>query len=257
MVTVPSGLPSMKELVREMELRNGLYSLPGFAQPMSSLSHLCGAIIFAILSYYLLQPVWRERGRFWCLAVFAFSAVLLLSLSSVFHMFAPGTRARAIMIRLDVAAIFVLIAGSFTVIHGILFRGWRRWGILVLIWSIAIAGITIRTLFFDSIPKSAGIFIFLMMGWIGIFTAYLLYQRNGIRPLVPVVAGGIIYTIGALSNLTNWPTVIPYVWSGHETFHYAVLGGLACHWWLAVQIAEGRVGRPKVEHLSQPAAETA
>ena len=219
------------------------YSIPGFDQPMSSISHLSGAIIFALLSYYLLQPVWHDRSKFRHLAVFAASAVILLSLSSTFHMFAPNGIARSVMLRLDVAAIFLLIAGSFTPAHGILFQGWKRWGVLMPIWLTAITGITLRSIFVDRIPNSVGILIFLAMGWFGVVSVYLLWKDYGRQIAFPFVVGGMIYTTGAISELVRWPTIIPYVWGPHETFHYAVLGGLAFHWWAATLIAEGKLTR--------------
>ena len=61
-------------------------------------------------------------------AEIAVETVFLLSMSGVYHMMESGGTARAVMGRLDHSAIFVLIAGTFTPVHGILFRGWARWG---------------------------------------------------------------------------------------------------------------------------------
>ena len=48
--------------------------------------------------------------------------------------------------------------------------------------------------------------------------------------MIPAVAGGIIYSVGAIVDINGWPTVIPFIFGPHETFHFAVLGGLSCHW---------------------------
>ena len=126
------------------------YKLAGFNQPMASMSHLVGALVFLVLGILMVRSAWSDRKRFWCCGIFAFSAVLLLSLSGVFHMFQPKSLAREVMVRLDVAAIFVLIAASFTPVHGVLYRGWNRWGILIPLWVFTIAAITLRTIFFES-----------------------------------------------------------------------------------------------------------
>ncbi len=215
------------------------YSLPGFHQPLSSMSHLAGAAVFAFLAFYLVRPVWRDWSRLVCVLIFAASAVVLLSLSGLYHMFAQGGYIRAVMLRLDVAAIFILIAASFTPIHGILFTGWKRWGVLGVVWTIAIVGITLRSIYFESVPKVLGASVFLMMGWIGIVTAYLLWREIGWRAVIPAVAGGVIYSFGAIVNIAAWPVVIPFVWGPHETLHFAVLGGLACHWYIVSQIVNG------------------
>src|SRR4051794_4002693 len=111
--------------------------LPGFTEPASSLSHLFGAGLFTVLGAVLL---WRGRGsasRVTFLGVYVFATVFLFSMSGVYHMLPFEGAPRAVLERLDHSAIFVLIAGTFTPAHGLLFRGWQRWLPLVLIWSAA------------------------------------------------------------------------------------------------------------------------
>lgn len=207
-----------------------LYSLPGIHQPLSSMSHLTGAVVFAWLSFYLLRPVWGNWPRFFGVALFATAAVALLTISSIYHMFFQGEYLRSVMLRIDLAAIFVLIAATFTPIHGLMFSGWRRWGVLALIWSIAFAGILARMIFFESISRPTGAIIFLAMGWIGGYTAWLLWRSEARHLLLPAVAGGVFYSIGAIANATGWPILITGVWGPHETLHFAVLAGLGSHW---------------------------
>ncbi len=219
------------------------YRLPGFNQPMSSMSHLVGAIVFLVLSVLMIRSAWRDRERFWYCGVFSLSAVLLLSISGVYHMFEPGFTPSLVLLRIDVAAIFVLIAGTFTPIHGILFQGWKRWGLLVPLWMIAISGVTLRTVFFNSLPHLWGTVIFLAMGWIGLLSTFLVYKDYGIAPTKPLIAGGILYTLGAIGDAICWPSIIPMVWCSHETFHLFVLAALGCHWSLVARIAEERLSR--------------
>jgi hemolysin III len=219
------------------------YRLPGFNQPMSSISHLVGAIVFLALSILMMRSTWRDRARFWFCGVFAFSAVLLLSMSGVYHMFEPGFTPSLVLLRIDVAAIFILIAGTFTPIHGILFRGWQRWSVLVPLWVIAVSGATLRTVFFNNLPYHWGTAIFLAMGWVGLVSTFLVSKDYGIAPTKPLIAGGILYTMGAIGDAYQWPSVIPMVWCSHETFHLFILAALGCHWSLIARIAEGRLSR--------------
>jgi channel protein (hemolysin III family) len=219
------------------------YSISGFNDPMSSITHLAGLVVFFVLSIFMLHSAWNSRSRFWFSFVFAFAVIQLLAMSFVHHMFEPGSTVRAVMIRLDVAAIFVLIAATFTAIHGMLFTGWKRWSILALIWTIAVVGLTLRVIFFDSVPSAVGIVIFLAMGWIGAFSAYLLYHDYGWSVVMPVIWGGLLYSIGAVIDVFDGPILIPMVWGAHETFHLFVLGGLGMHWSLIAKLAEGSIDR--------------
>ena len=124
-------------------------SIPGFADPFSSLSHLFGAMVFAALGVILCV---RGRGdglRMVGLIAFSLGAVLLLATSGVYHLFQPTGYAHRVLQRIDHAAIFLLIAASFTPVHILLFRGWGRWGVLLLIWAIAILGITLKSIYFE------------------------------------------------------------------------------------------------------------
>ncbi|MEE2825561.1 MAG: hemolysin III family protein [Planctomycetota bacterium] len=216
------------------------HSLAGIAQPFSSLSHYLGAVLFLTLSFFLLRNAQRTGG-FWSYVIFACSAVLLLTVSGTAHLFSPGSPARKILFRLDLVAIFLLIAGTFTPIHWVLFHGWRRWSVLILIWSMAATGILARLFFMDSIPYAVGTGIFVAMGWVGLFSGVLVRLQYGPGYLGPLLAGGICYTAGAVMDACQWPTPLPMIIGPHELFHLMVLAGLAFQWYFIAQIAAGRI----------------
>jgi channel protein (hemolysin III family) len=216
-----------------------LLSIPGFADPFSSLSHLIGAGVFAVLAVPLVRKGWRagsalglprEGGRIASLVVFAASAVLLLCMSGVFHLLPWGGTARAVLKRLDHAAIFVLIAGTATPIHAIMFRGRWRWGMLVFVWTLAVLGVTLKSIFFTSTPEGLGIAMYLGMGWVGVISMVAISRRYGARMMLPLVLGGVAYTLGAAVEWADPPPLVPGVIRTHELFHVAVLAGLALHW---------------------------
>jgi channel protein (hemolysin III family) len=207
-----------------------LRSIPGFSDPVSSLTHLGGAAVFAWLGFSLVRRGRGDLRRTASLGVFAFSCVLLLSISGTYHLLAPGGEARDVLLRLDHAAIFVLIAGSFTPIHAILFRGAWRWGMLAGIWTVAIAALTLKTIYFDSVPQWLGLAMYLAFGWLGVLSWVALARRFGIRYVMPVLLGALAYTLGALADFLQWPTLVPGVVGPHELFHVAVLAGISFHW---------------------------
>ena len=215
------------------------YSISGFNDPMSSLSHLVGCVIFFVLAIFLLRSAWHSRPKFLFCFQFAIATLFMLSMSFVYHMMALGGVARDVMLRLDVASIFVLIASTFTVIHGLLFEGRQRRLIPLFLWLIVIVGVTLRSIFFHSIPSIVGDGIFLLMGWLGAASSWMLWKKFGFKGIKLVFLGGVYYTIGALMNAFDLPVVIPMVWGPHESFHLLVLAGLGAHWAFVMGVADG------------------
>jgi channel protein (hemolysin III family) len=207
-----------------------MLSIPGFSDPVSSLSHLAAAVVFAGLSGFLVARGRGDARRVISLAVFAFSCVLLLSLSGVYHLLSPGTAARGVLMRLDHAAIFVLIAGSFTPVHVILLR--QRWHghLLAWIWAAAIAGLTLKTIYFDAVPAWLGLLLYLGLGWLGLISTVALARIFGVSFVLPLVWGALAYTFGALADFANWPVLVAGVVGPHEVFHLAVVAGISLHW---------------------------
>ncbi len=215
------------------------YPIPGFSDPVSSLTHLLGAGVFACLGVVL---IWRGRGspaRIISLGVYAFSTVLLLSMSGVYHLLSPDTGGRAVLRRLDHDAIFVLIAGTFTPLHVILFRGLWRWVPLLFIWTAAVTGVTLKSIFISDLPGWVGMLFYLGMGWFGALSAVVLWSRHGWAFIQPLVWGGVAYSVGAALEFLQWPTLIPGVVGPHELFHLCVLIGAGLHWKFASEFACG------------------
>jgi channel protein (hemolysin III family) len=217
------------------------YPIPGFSDPVSSLTHLAGAGVFACMTPFLLI---RGRGGAWrvaSLAVFAFSTVALLSLSGTYHLLPPGTGGRAVLQRLDHAAIFVLIAGTFTPLHVILFRGAWRWAPLGVLWASAAAGVTLKSVFFGGTPEWLGVLFYLVMGWLGAVSGAELWRRHGARLVRPLLLGGVAYTAGAALELLRWPEAVAGVIGPHELFHVFVLLGAGLHWRFIWLFASGTI----------------
>jgi channel protein (hemolysin III family) len=219
----------------------GLYHLPGFHEPFSVITHLLGAILFLVLGLKLLRRGWGDRDRVIFLGIYAVACVLQLSLSGVYHMMVRGGRAHGVLERLDHGAIFLLIAGTFTPTLGMLFRGWLRWGQLMLIWAAAITGITLKTIFFDDVAEWLGLSFYLTLGWFGAFATVLLARRFGFAFIRPLLWGGIAYSVGGAVDFAGWPTVVPRVVESHDLFHIAVLIGAVFHWRFIWQFAGGPV----------------
>ena len=218
-----------------------VYPIPGFREPVSCLTHLLAAFVFAILSFYLVRRGRGSWSRTASLTMMAFSSVFLLSMSAAYHLLGPGT-GRSVMKQLDVAEVFALIAGTVTPVHAILFRGFNRLAPLLLVWSTAAAGSTLRTIFSDSLPTGVGTAIFMLLGWGGLISCIVLWRRYGFWFVKPMLWGGVAYTLGVIVLLLNWPILVPRVVGAHEAWHVAVLVGLGLHWKFVFQFAHGPPG---------------
>jgi len=206
-------------------------SIPGFADPFNSLSHLIGAAVFLYYGFKLIKFSSGHPGWVTSVSIFVFTVVFLLTMSGVFHLLDHGGQARNIMQRLDHAAIFGLIAGTFTPVHVILFRGLSRWGVLIFVWSLATTGIVLKTIYFNELPEWLGLIFYLGIGWIGVLSAYLTHRLHSFKILGPLIFGALAYSIGAVLEYLRTPVLVPGVIGPHEIFHIAVLVGITCHWY--------------------------
>lgn len=208
-----------------------IYPIPGCISLLScSGSHFVGAIVFTVLSFYVIRHKSADLGCKVAVGVFGFTCVLLLAASTVYHFLPLGGAGHDLMRRIDHAAIFALIAGSFTPVQWILFKGLWRWGILLLVWVLGLIGIMLEIIFFESIPESVELAFYLALGWIGLVPAIALWHRFGFLFIKPFFYGGLAYTLGGLVSPSGLSLMIPGVIGPHELLHLAVLVGLSYHW---------------------------
>lgn len=210
--------------------------LAGFFEPLSSWLHLAGALV-ALLAAGQLRDTGATRASRVALGVFAASAILALVASGIYHALTPTGATRDVMQRLDHAAIWILIGGTFTPIHAIMFRGLRRWGMLAFIWACAITGVVLKTVFFASVPPALGLWLYLGLGWTGALSAFML-AAHGRRVVAPLLLGGLLYSIGAAASIVGAPTLLPGYLGPHELFHLAVLAALLTHWRLIASLPD-------------------
>ena len=129
--------------------------------------------------------------------------------------------------RVDHAAIYVLIAGTFTPLVAHMVHGPSRLWLLGTVWTMAAAGVTLKLAFFGALPEWFDITLYLCMGWYGLVPAIPVIRARRYDVLGWMFFGGLSYTAGALCELFRWPVLIPRVLGGHEAFHVAVIIGSA------------------------------
>jgi hemolysin III len=158
--------------------------------------------------------------------IYAVSLILLLTVSSLYHALS-FSRAAWVFLVLDHSSIFILIAGSYTPFIISLYDGWAQVALLGLIWTVAAASIAVNA----SIPvvmKRASMIFYICFGWMGLL---LLPKLHLLSPVVLwlLVAGGILYTVGAIMMALNKPFF-------HLTWHVLVLVAAAAHFFAIIKL---------------------
>lgn len=218
-----------------------IHGFGGISEPFSALTHLLGAAMFLVLGVLLVGRARGHVGRQVYLGIYAFSCVLLMTMSGLYHTAATGGTAHRVFQRLDHAAIFVLIAGTFTPIHGLLFRGAQRWLTLTLIWTIALGGVALKAAYADVVAEWVSLPLYLGLGWAGTVSGILLWRQRGFGFIRPLLYGGVAYSVGAVLEFFRWPVAVPGIVHAHEVFHVAVLIGALLHFIFIWRFAQAPV----------------
>jgi hemolysin III len=160
--------------------------------------------------------------------VFASCVALCFGASALYHRPTWGPRARSWLARLDHAGIYLLIAGTYTP-FGLLVLS-RNWAIpvLTIIWTGSTAAILLK-LFWPGLPKRASAAIGLALGWVAI-AAFTQLLKLPLAGLLLVLAGGLAYTLGAITYARRKPDPFPRVLGYHEVFHLLTLVAASCQY---------------------------
>jgi hemolysin III len=155
--------------------------------------------------------------------IYALSVAALFGVSALYHRITwASTAARRWMRRLDHSAIFVLIAGTYTPFALLVLDGPIATVILVVVWAGALGGILIKLVWIDA-PKLLTAIVYVALGWVAVAAFPDLIDELGLTGTALVVAGGLLYTAGALVYAFRRPDPAPAVFGYHEVFHALVI----------------------------------
>ena len=160
--------------------------------------------------------------------VYAVGLCSMLTASTVYHRWVHSLRARAIWRRADHAMIFAAIAGTFTALALSTLATGPAIAMLIAIWAAAATGAFVKLTQFHRADRIGSV-MYVAMGWAGLLLVPALWHRHESLAVVLLVAGGVMYTVGALAFRRKWPTLRPATFSYHEVWHAFTIAAAGLH----------------------------
>jgi hemolysin III len=192
------------------------------------------AAMFALAGGVVLMQVATSARATVGAVVYGASLVLLFSTSALYHRPKWGPRVYAIMRRIDHAAIFVLIAGTYTPVC-LLVPHAGGLTLLAVVWAGALLGIGF-SIVWPRAPKAVNAIIYVAFGWAIVPLLPALARALGPRSLVLLGGGGLVYSVGALVYALRRPDPFPRVFGYHEIFHALVILAAAAQYAAVLQV---------------------
>jgi hemolysin III len=205
-------------------------------EPVNSLTHWAGALLALIGLITLLIVGWSTPAKIISLTIYGISLIAMFSASATYHMVQVKDKMLEIFRKVDHAAIFFLIAGTYTPFCVNAFSGFWKWGMLSIIWSLAAVGIIVKV-FYIRAPRWLNASIYLLMGWLCVGASGQLLATLPAWVLTWLIIGGVIYTLGAVVYITKIFNFKPGVFGFHEMWHIFVLLAAAAHFVAVLGVA--------------------
>jgi len=197
-------------------------------EPVNSLTHWVGAALALAGLITLLIVGWSTPAKIISLTIYGLSLIAMFSASATYHMVRVKDKALEVFRKVDHAAIYFLIAGTYTPFCINAFTGFWKWGMLTIIWSLALIGILVKV-FYIRAPRWLNAGIYVLMGWMAVGAAREMLVALPAWVLTWLIIGGVIYTLGAVVYVTKIFNFKPGVFGFHEMWHIFVLLAAAAH----------------------------
>ena len=176
-----------------------------------------GGLVLAILS-----AIYAGVGTATATAIYALCLVAMLTASTIYNLTRPG-KARPVLRRLDEAAIFLMIAGSYTPFTTQRFEGMWAVGFTIVVWTIAFAGVAAKLV----APRISDAFwsgVYVVFGWLAVIALKPMIDTVHPIALALLVLGGLIYTSGVFVFISKKVRYRRAIWHGF------VVAGAGVHW---------------------------
>jgi len=162
-------------------------------------------------------------------SIYASTIATLFGVSALYHRINWSPARRRWMRRLDHSMIFLLIAGTYTPICLLALSGTLAVVVLSVVWGGAATGILVKLFWIDA-PTWLAAAVYVALGWAGAAALPQIATEAGVTVLALVLAGGILYSVGALVYARKSPDPVPTVFGYHEVFHSLVIVAAVLHY---------------------------
>lgn len=201
-------------------------------EPVNAITHGLGVLLSVVGAVVLLAVSADDPRRLVAFAIYGASLVVLYTASTLLHAFNGHARVLRRLRIFDHAAIYVLIAGSYTPITMVSLAevspawGWSLFGVA---WGFAGLGVLFKLFWLDA-PRWLSVVLYIAMGWMAVVALAPMAQALPWAALAWLLAGGLFYSVGAIVYALKRPNLWPGVFGYHELWHLFVLAGSVCHY---------------------------
>ena len=193
-----------------------------------------GATPVVVIASLILFILSKQSLKF-SVAIYSMTAILLFSVSAIYHRVPWSPAKKKIWRRFDHANINLLIAGSYTPFAVTLLEGRDRTILLSVVWIGATLGVAMR-IFWLGAPRWLYVANYLLLGWVAVAYMPQLYRAGGLWILLPIIIGGLFYSVGAIFYALKRPGREAKYFGFHELFHIFVLAAWVSQY-VAISVA--------------------
>ncbi|MGC5285844.1 PAQR family membrane homeostasis protein TrhA [Micromonospora sp. DT231] len=183
---------------------------------------VCGVVLCSIAAT---RPGWAPLVS--CL-IYSVTVCGLFGTSALYHRRVWSERGFQVMRRMDHSMIFVFIAGTYTPLCTMLLAPRPATVMLALVWGGALAGVAVKVIW-PHAPRWVSAPLYLALGWVAVAMLPEILHGGGVAALALLIAGGLIYSVGAVFYALRRPNPWPTVFGHHEFFHACTLLAALCH----------------------------
>ncbi|WP_231743233.1 hemolysin III family protein [Mycobacterium sp. GA-2829] len=204
------------------------------------LIHLVSAVVAVVAGAVLVSAAWSGTGSAragWAALVYVVAIVTMFTVSATYHrVHWTSVAAQKWMMRVDHSVIFVFIAATYTPFAVLAMPPDAGTTMLVIVWTGAVAGVTLK-MCWPSAPRWVGVPLYLLLGYVAVLFAETLLIGAGLTVVALLIAGAVLYNLGAVFYGARWPNPWPATFAHHEFFHAFTAAAAICHFaaiWLVI-----------------------